>query len=178
MIELFPAKCRDEILRCGHSVWVGIIMKHYNTPTKRATSLVSFCVHPKASSKPSMNTVSENEVYQTISWRSDREICGKCRESDEMVNRLFHSTHQSSLTIEGRPLRGSSCTFSRPSLKCLTHLLTIEALMACYPYTSQSWRWMSACFMFLAFQKRITDCISHAAVFSVFLKILNTQDDA
>jgi hypothetical protein len=51
---------------------------------------------------------------------------------------------KSSLTTDGRPLRGSSCTFSRPSLKCLTHLLTIESLMACSPYTSQSWRWMSA----------------------------------
>jgi hypothetical protein len=46
MIELFPAKWRDEILRCGGSVWASIAMKHHNTPTKHATSLVSFCVHP------------------------------------------------------------------------------------------------------------------------------------
>jgi hypothetical protein len=40
MIELFSAKCRDEILRCGGSVWAGIVMKHHNTPTKHDTSLV------------------------------------------------------------------------------------------------------------------------------------------
>jgi hypothetical protein len=66
-------------------------------------------------------------------WRSDREICGKCRESVEMANRLsswiFYSTARtkSSLTADGRPLRGSSCTFSRPSLKSLTHLLTVQS---------------------------------------------------
>jgi hypothetical protein len=46
-------------------VWAGIVMKHHNTPTKHATSLVSFCVHPEASSVPSVNTISEHEVYQT-----------------------------------------------------------------------------------------------------------------
>jgi hypothetical protein len=60
-----------------------------------------------------------------------------------MVNRLFFwifssiARIKSSLTTDGRPLHGSSCTFSRPSLKCLTHLLTIESLMACSPYTCQ-----------------------------------------
>jgi hypothetical protein len=37
MIELFPAICCDEILRCG--VWTGVVMNHYNTPAKHATSL-------------------------------------------------------------------------------------------------------------------------------------------
>jgi hypothetical protein len=32
--------------------------------------------------------------------------------------------------------------------------------------------------MFFAFKKRITDCISHAAGFSVFLNIINTQQNA
>jgi hypothetical protein len=32
-------------------------------------------------------------------------------------------------------------------------------------------------FMFLAFKKQITDRISHAAGFSIFLNIVNTQDD-
>ena len=36
MIELFPAKCRDEILQC---VWAGIVMNHHNTLAKHATSL-------------------------------------------------------------------------------------------------------------------------------------------
>ena len=40
MIELFPAKCRDEILRCGGSVWVGLVMNHHNTPAKHATLLI------------------------------------------------------------------------------------------------------------------------------------------
>jgi hypothetical protein len=90
----------------------------------------------------------------TISWSSDRKICGKWRESDEMVNHLFcwffssTARTKSSLTTDGWPLRWSSCTFPHPALKCLTHLLTTESLMACSPYTSQSWRWMSADFMF------------------------------
>jgi hypothetical protein len=54
-----------EILRGGGSMWAGTVMKHHNTPTKHATSLVSFCVHPYASSAPSVNTISENEIYQT-----------------------------------------------------------------------------------------------------------------
>jgi hypothetical protein len=87
------------------------------------------------------------------------EICGKCKESDEIVNRLsswtFESTARtkSSLTTDGRPLRASSCTFSRPSRNCLTHFLTIPSLMAFSPYTSHIWRWMSAGFTFLAYKK-------------------------
>jgi hypothetical protein len=65
MIEFFPVKYRDEILRCGGSVWAGIAMKHHNAQTKHATSLLSFCVHPEGSSAPSVNTISANEVYQT-----------------------------------------------------------------------------------------------------------------
>jgi hypothetical protein len=37
---------------------------------------------------------------------------------------------------------------------------------------------MSAGFMFLAFKKWITDGISGAAEFSIFLNIVNTQEDA
>jgi hypothetical protein len=40
MIELFPAKCRYEILRCGGSMWAGIVMKVHNAPTKHAKLLV------------------------------------------------------------------------------------------------------------------------------------------
>ena len=109
----------------------------------------------------------------TISWRSDREIWGKCRESDVIVNRLFclifssTACTKSSFTTDGRPLRVSSCTFSRASLNIHTHLHTIELLMACSPYTSQSWWWISAGFTIFAFKKRITDHISHAAGFSI-----------
>ena len=119
----------------------------------------------------------------TISWRSDCEIWEKCRESDGMVNRLFSLNFSStartkySFTTDSRPLRGSSCTFSRPSLNSCTHLRTIELLMACSPYTSQSWR-ISAGFIFFAFKKQITDRISRAVGFSIFLNIINTQHDA
>jgi hypothetical protein len=45
IIELFPAKCHDEILRCGGSVWADIVMKHHSTPTEHATLLVSYTIH-------------------------------------------------------------------------------------------------------------------------------------
>ena len=60
------------------------------------------------------------------------------------------------LTTDDRPLRGSSCTLSRPSLGFLTHSLTIPSLMAFSTYASHIWQWISAGFTFLAFKKRIT----------------------
>ena len=47
--------------------------------------------------------------------------------------------------------------------------------MVCSPYMSQSWWWISAGVMFFAFKKQITGHISHAAWFSIFLNIINTQ---
>ena len=82
------------------------------------------------------------------------------------------------LTTDGRPLRGSSCTLSRPLLNFLTHFLTIPSLMAFSPYTSHIWQWISAGFTFLAFKKRIRDRISQLAGRSIILKILNTQQYA
>ena len=123
-------------------------------------------------------------LSDTISWRSDCEIWGKCKESDIMVNHLFslifYSTTRtkSSFTSDSRPLCGSSCTFSCLSLNSHTHLHTTELLMACSPYMSQNWRWISASVMFFAFKKRITDRISRAAGFFIFLNIINTQHDA
>jgi hypothetical protein len=121
-------------------------------------------------------------LSDTISWRSDGEIRGKCRESDAMVKCLFalifssNARTKSSFTTDGGPLHRSSCTFSRPSLSSYTHLRTTELLIACSPYTSQSWR-ISAGFMFFAFKKRLTDRISYAAGFSTFLNIIYTQHD-
>ena len=123
-----------------------------------------------------------SSLSDRISWRSDRGIWGKCRESDVMVNRLFSlifsatARTKSSFTTDGRPLRGS-CTFSRPSLNSRTHLRTVELLMACSPYTSQRWWWISAGFTFFAFKKPITDRISRAAGFSIFLNVISTQHD-
>jgi hypothetical protein len=157
-------------LRCGGSVWAGIVMKHHNTPTKHATSLASFCVHPWASSAPAWTQFPKTKFIRhnfVKNWPWNLwKMQGQWRNGAP------------NLHTDGRPLRGSSCIFSRPWLKCLTRLLTIESLMACSPYTSQSWRWMSAGFMFLASKKRITARISHATGFSVFLNLLNTQDNA
>jgi hypothetical protein len=75
------------------------------------------------------NTLKRSLSY-TVSWRSDCKICGKCREGDNMVNRLFSwifsstARTKSSLTTDGWPLHGSTCTFLCPSLKCLTHIHT------------------------------------------------------
>jgi len=290
MIELFPAKCCDEILHCGSSVWTGIVMNHHNTPAKHAMLLILDCamqflkcvaivtcidcgalrqeVHkqnafpvPKhcAHYVPSWSGLLEfvfvgDEVFlhtmdccfdsvvvcnthvlssvttwfkkfiafltvscqksnalachfnlcssvsifsnqhahtfwnvslsDTISWRSDCEIWGKCRDSDIMVNRLFslifYSTARtkSSFTTDSRPLRGSSCTFSHPSLNSHTHLRTIELLVTCSPYTSHNWQWISVSVVSFTSKKQITDHISHAAGFSIFLNIINKQHDA
>jgi hypothetical protein len=66
----------------------------------------------------------KRSLSDTISWRSDCEICGKCRQSDEMVNCLFSWIFSSIAST--KLLRGSSCTFLHPSSKCLTHLRTTE----------------------------------------------------
>jgi hypothetical protein len=57
MIELFPAKCHDEILRCGDSVWAGSVMKYHNVASERSKHWppVSFCVLPQVTSAPSVN---------------------------------------------------------------------------------------------------------------------------
>ena len=43
MIELFPAKCRDEILHCSGNVWAGIVMNRHKTQAKHAMSLILDC---------------------------------------------------------------------------------------------------------------------------------------
>ena len=106
----------------------------------------------------------------------------KCRESDIMVNRLFSVIFSSTARTKSSFTRRSAapqiimhiCT---PSLNSRTHLCTTELHMACSPHTSKSWWWISAGFMFFALQKRITDYVSHAAGFSIFLNIINTQHD-
>ena len=40
MIQLFPAKCCNEILRCSGSVWAGIVTNHHNTLAKHTTLLI------------------------------------------------------------------------------------------------------------------------------------------
>jgi hypothetical protein len=53
---------------------------------------------------------------------------------------------------------------------------TISSLMTFSPYTSHTWRWISAGFTFLAFKKRITDRIWQSAGRSIILNILNAQN--
>jgi hypothetical protein len=100
-----------------------------------------------------------------------------------MDNRLFSyifsstARTKSSLTTDGWQLRGLPCTFSRHSLKCLTHLLAIESLIARSPYLTKLTMNISR-FHVSCIQEKCTDRISYAAGFSIFLNIVNTQDDA
>jgi hypothetical protein len=42
MIELFPAKCRDEILFCGGSAWASIVMKHHNIVSEERSKALAW----------------------------------------------------------------------------------------------------------------------------------------
>ena len=82
-------------------------------------------------------------LSDTVLWRSDHEIWGKCRERDVMVNCLFSlifsstACTKSSFTTDSQLLRGSSSTFLCPSLNSSTHLHTIELLLACSPHVTK-----------------------------------------
>jgi len=114
-------------------------------------------------------------------WQCHRvlEIWGKCRDRSQFVKCLLSRTlsltlrTKSSFTKDGRPLRTSSCTFSRPSSNIRTHFLTIPSIIALSPYTWQIWWWISLGSTFLAFKKRITDCISQSAPPSIVLNMFN-----
>jgi len=103
---------------------------------------------------------------------------GRNGESSVLSNHLFNCRqqtffhHRRSTTLQIITHNFAS------SLNSLTHLRTNELLMACSPYTSQSWWWISPGFMFFAFKKLITDRISHAVGFSIFLNIIKIQHDA
>jgi len=109
-----------------------------------------------------------------------RRMQGKWRngESTVLPNLLFNCTHQIFIhhrrSASPRIIMHIFASFIKQSHP----LYAIELLMACSPYTSQSWRWISDGVMFSAFKKRITGRISHTAGFSIFLNIINTQHDA
>jgi hypothetical protein len=162
MIKLFPAKCRDRscfaAAVCGQALSWSITtscQKGQNTGL-----LFHFVFFHKQLQHPAW-------THQT---RFCEEVTVKFVENAGKVIKwwIFSSTARtkSSLTTDGRLLRGSSFTFLHHSLKCLTHHRTIESLMACSPYTSQSWQWMSGGFMFLAFKKQITQHMQLASWFS------------
>ena len=104
---------------------------------------------------------------------------GKCRDRPEIVKRLSSRTlslilfNKSSFTKDGRPLRASTCTFSRPSLNIRTHFLTMPSLITLLPYTWQIWWWIWLGSTFLAFKKLITDRISQSAAASIGLNMFN-----
>jgi hypothetical protein len=114
---------------------------------KKHWPTVSFCVLLKATLSPSMKTISKNEVYQTqFCWEATMKFVENAGKVTKWWNVLFSwifssiARTKSSLTKDSQQLRGSSCTFSCHSLKCLTHLCTTDSLMACSPYISQSWQ--------------------------------------
>jgi hypothetical protein len=65
----------------------------------------------------------KKKAFRYIFVKKWREIFGKCTESDEMVNRLFYwifsstARTKSSLTTDGRQLRGSSCSIFASFIK-------------------------------------------------------------
>jgi len=81
----------------------------------------------------------------------------------------------SAWTKDGRPLRVPSCTFSHPSLNIRTHFLTMPSLIALSPYIWKVWWWISLGSTFLAFKKRITDCISQSVAPSIVLNMFKAQ---
>jgi len=110
------------------------------------------------------------------------EIWGKCRDRSEIVKCLSSRTlsltlrTKSLFTKDGRPLRASTCKFSRPSLNIRTNLLTMPSLIAFSPYIWQIWWWISLGSIILAFKKRITDRISQSAASSVVLNKFNARN--
>lgn len=76
------------------------------------------------------------------------------------MNFFFGHTHQ--IIIDHRVDGWSPRRFSRSLLTFLRRLLTIESLVAWR--SSQSWWFMSACFTFLAFERRLTGRVSQAAL--------------
>ena len=81
------------------------------------------------------------------------------------------------VTTDGQPLRGSSCTLSRPSMNFLTNFLTIPSLMAFSLYTSHIWRRISDGFTFLALKKpyfTVGGALNHLEHFKCTEQYVNT----
>ena len=141
---------------------------------------VFFCKqlrHPVCTQFPKLKFLTQFREEVTMKFE---EMQGKWHNDESSVfsNFLFNCTHKIF-----NPNRQSSITqiivhiYASLLNNCI-HLRTIELLIACSPQTSQSRQWISPGFMFFTFKKRITDRISHAVGFSIFLNIINTQHDA
>jgi len=73
MIELIPAKYRDEILYC--SVWAGAVMNHLNTMAKHATLII-------------LDHVAQFLKCVTIDTCID---CGALRQEQHITDRMSHA---------------------------------------------------------------------------------------
>jgi hypothetical protein len=77
---------------CGQTV-----MKIHNIESERSKTLVCrlvLCCSLSNFGTQLEHNFRKRSLSDTILWRSDREICGKCRESDKIVILLFYCTHQ------------------------------------------------------------------------------------
>jgi hypothetical protein len=173
MIELFPAKYCDEILRCGGSMWAGIVMKHHNILTKRATSLfldrttqfikcvaIDTCVDCWTLRQEFHNqnafSVPKHCAHNVVRWNFS------------LLTMMCASIPWTAASMH---IFASFIKVSHPSpYHWITHgMFSIHV-------TKLTMK--SASFMSLVFKKEITDCISHTVGFSIFLNIVNAQDNA
>jgi hypothetical protein len=98
--------------------------------------------------------------------------------SSVLLNLLFHCTYQ--IFINHRPSAAPQIimhifpSFIKVSRPCPYHRITHVMFSI---HLTKLW-WMSAGFMPLASEKWITERISYAAGFLIFLNIVNTQDNA
>jgi hypothetical protein len=105
---------------------------------------------------------------------------GKWRngESFVLLNLFFHCMHQILInhrrSAAPRIIMNIFTSFNKVSHPSPYHWITHGMFSICLTKLTI----MSAGFTFLAFKKRITDGISHAVGFLIFLNIVNTQDDA
>ena len=127
--------------------------------------------------RPPITRLTTDSVTEYSSWNL-RKVQGRL----EIVKRLSSRTlsltlrTKSSFTKHGRPLAPHRAKFSLPSLNIRTHFLTMPSLIALSPYTWQIWWWISLGSTFLAFEKRITDRISHSAAPSIVLNMFNARN--
>ena len=159
----------ESLVIAGHQVLYPFIVERYRLRCKvRGNSFFDLVV---VGEPPASKEGFQMQEEMKITWRQFWAVGG-------MIE-LFPAKCDEILRCGGGVCgRELSWIITTPRLSMPRRLLWIARLMACSPYTSQSWRWISAGFMFFAFKNRITDRISHAAGYSIFLSIINTQHDA
>jgi len=97
-----------------------------------------FVYPPQRVRPPAMLATTDNVIEQSP-WNL-RKVQGQIRNCETSSRTLLLTLRtKSSFTKHERPLRTSSCTFSRPSLNIRTHFLTMPSTIALSPYTWQIW---------------------------------------